>query len=73
MGYGYLWYAFPDDFGLGRLFFHTGAGIHLLAVLPDLKVVVVHRVDTRAGDVQFTDTDLSDLFELLAVALVDLK
>jgi CubicO group peptidase (beta-lactamase class C family) len=73
LGYGYLWYVISEDLGLGRLFLHTGAGIHLLAVFPDLKVVVVHRVDTLADDIRFTGDDLSDLFELLMAALVDLK
>jgi CubicO group peptidase (beta-lactamase class C family) len=73
LGYGYLWYVVSEELGLGRLFLHTGAGIHLLAVFPDLKVVVVHRVDTLADDVRFTGDDLGELFELLMAALIDLK
>jgi len=73
LGYGYLWNVLPEDLGLGRVFFHTGVGIHLLAVMPDLKVVVVHRVDTLADDVRFTGDDLNHLFGLLGAALVDLK
>jgi CubicO group peptidase (beta-lactamase class C family) len=72
-GYGYLWYVLPEDLGLGRVFLHTGAGIHLLCVMPDLKVVVVHRVDTLADDIRFTGDDLGHLFGLLTAALVDLK
>ncbi len=72
-GYGYLWYVLPEDIGLGRIFLHTGAGIHLLGVLPDLKVVVVHRVDTFADDIQFTGDDLGHLYDLLVAALKDLK
>jgi hypothetical protein len=30
------------------MYFHTGAGVHMLGVCPDLKVVFVHRVDTLA-------------------------
>ena len=63
----------PEDLGLGRTFLHTGAGIHLLCVMPDLKVVVVHRVDTLADDIRFTGDDLGHLFGLLTAALVDLK
>ena len=44
--YGYLWDIFPEELGLGNGFYHTGAGVHLLAVLPDAKLVLVHRVDT---------------------------
>ncbi len=73
LGYGYLWYVLPEDLGLGRVFLHTGAGIHLLCVMPDLKVVVVHRVDTLADDIRFTGDDLGHLFGLLTAALVDLK
>jgi CubicO group peptidase (beta-lactamase class C family) len=73
LGYGYLWNVISKDLGLGRVFFHTGVGIHLLAVLPDLKVVVVHRVDTLADDVRFTGDDLGHLFSLLTSALVDLE
>lgn len=72
-GYGYLWNVLSEDFGLGRIFLHTGVGIHLLAVFPDLKVVVVHRVDTLADDIRFAEDDLNRLFELLATALWDLK
>jgi CubicO group peptidase (beta-lactamase class C family) len=71
--YGYLWYVLPEELGLGRIFLHTGAGIHLLGVFPDLKVVVVHRVDSLADDVRFTGDDLGHLFDLLADALVDLQ
>ena len=73
LGYGHLWYVLPEDLGLGRIFLHTGAGVHLLGVWPDLKVVVVHRVDTFADDTQFTGDDLGHLFDLLTVALEDLK
>jgi CubicO group peptidase (beta-lactamase class C family) len=73
LGYGYLWYVLPEDPVLGRIFFHTGAGVHLLAVCPDLRVVVVHRVDTLADDIRFTGDDLNDLFDLLTAALADLK
>jgi len=72
-GYGYLWYVLPEELGLGRVFLHTGAGIHLLGVLPDLKVVVVHRVDTLADEVRFTGDDLSQLFEMLVGALIEVK
>ncbi|MBI9106780.1 MAG: serine hydrolase [Spirochaetales bacterium] len=44
--YGYLWRIIPEEAGLGYGFYHTGLGVHLLGVLPDQKLVVVHRVDT---------------------------
>jgi CubicO group peptidase (beta-lactamase class C family) len=72
LSYGMLWSVLPEDLGFGKFFFHTGVGIHLLAVLPDLGVVLVHRVDALADDVQFTGDDMNDLFDLIADALVDL-
>ena len=44
--YGYLWRIIPEEAGLGHGFYHTGLGVHLLAVLPAQKLVLVHRVDT---------------------------
>jgi CubicO group peptidase (beta-lactamase class C family) len=73
LSYGLLWNVLSEELGLERFFFHTGVGVHLLAVLPDLKVVVVHRVDTLADDIRFTEDDLNELFGLLVDALVDLK
>jgi len=73
LSYGMLWNVLPEELGLGRFFFHTGVGIHMLAVLPDLKVVVVHRVDTFADEVSFTGDDLNELFNLLGAALADLR
>jgi CubicO group peptidase (beta-lactamase class C family) len=73
IGYGYLWNVISEDVGLGRAYLHGGAGVHLLAVFPDLKIVVVHRVDTLADSVQFTGDDLNGLLDLFAAALIDLK
>jgi CubicO group peptidase (beta-lactamase class C family) len=44
--YGYLWRIIPEESGFGYGFYHAGLGVHLLAVLPDQKLVLVHRVDT---------------------------
>jgi CubicO group peptidase (beta-lactamase class C family) len=43
--YGYLWRIIPEEAGWGYGYYHTGFGVHLLAVLPDQKLVLVHRVD----------------------------
>jgi CubicO group peptidase (beta-lactamase class C family) len=49
-GYGYMWHTFPDNLGFGRGgYFHTGIGVHLLAVFPEDGLVLVHRVDTDAA------------------------
>ncbi|UCG85388.1 MAG: serine hydrolase [Gemmatimonadota bacterium] len=45
--YGMMWYVIPEDFPvLGPGFFHTGIGVHLLLVLPQDNLVIVHRVNT---------------------------
>jgi CubicO group peptidase (beta-lactamase class C family) len=51
VGYGYLWATIPDGSAFEQLigatgFYHTGVGVHLLMILPDLKLVVVQRYDT---------------------------
>jgi len=53
-GYGYMWSVIPEEAGFGRGFYHTGNGVHLLAVLSDAKIVLVHRVDTtREFDIRW--------------------
>lgn len=53
-GYGYMWSVISEEAGFGRGFYHTGYGNHLLAVLPEKKIVLVHRVDTsREYDVRW--------------------
>jgi CubicO group peptidase (beta-lactamase class C family) len=67
VGYGYLWYVLPDDFGLGRGFFHTGVGVHMVMVLPESKLVLVHRVDTDAP-YKVTSQNLYRLLNLMTAA-----
>jgi CubicO group peptidase (beta-lactamase class C family) len=59
LGYGYLWNivkpgsAFSNMiFGGKGAYYHTGIGIHTLAVIPDLKLVYIYRYDT---DGDYTD------------------
>ena len=68
MGYGMLWYVLPESFGVGRAFAHTGAGVHMLAVFPDLGMVAVHRVDTERPDVSFTYDKIVRVFNLIVEA-----
>ena len=63
--YGYLWRIIPADAGLGYGFYHTGLGVHLLAILPEADLVVVHRVDT---DRPF-DTTWGEIRTLLEMVL----
>jgi CubicO group peptidase (beta-lactamase class C family) len=52
VGYGYMWNVvkpkgpFAQIFGGHKAFYHTGVGIHTLAVIPGLKLVYIYRYDT---------------------------
>ena len=51
LGYGYLWKIFSEESEIGQMigyagYYHTGAGGHVLVILPDLKLVIVERYDT---------------------------
>jgi CubicO group peptidase (beta-lactamase class C family) len=50
-GYGYLWKVAPGGSELAEqvgspFYFHTGVGVHVLLVIPDQKLVIVHRMNT---------------------------
>ena len=65
--YGYLWRIIPEEAGVGPGFYHGGLGVHLLAVLPERKLVLVHRVDTdRDFDVRWPE--IKALMELIVSA-----
>jgi len=67
--YGYLWRIIPEKAGLGRGFYHTGLGVHLLAVLPDQKLVLIHRIDTdRYFDI--TWSEIRTLMEMIVGARI---
>ena len=58
LAYGMLWnVVVPDSPNDQASFFHTGLGVHMLAVYPEHKLVMVHRVDTEK-DYRFSDGDL---------------
>jgi len=65
--YGYLWRVIPGEAGVGHGFYHTGLGVHLLAVLPERKLVLVHRVDTdRDFDIRWSE--IRTLMEMIVSA-----
>jgi CubicO group peptidase (beta-lactamase class C family) len=50
-GYGYMWRTIPAGTVVAQMagssgFYHTGAGVHAVIILPELKLVVVERVNT---------------------------
>jgi CubicO group peptidase (beta-lactamase class C family) len=65
--YGYLWRIIPAGAGLGHGFYHTGLAVHLLAVLPEEKLVLVHRVDTD-GDFDVKWSQVRKLMEMIVGA-----
>ncbi len=68
-GYGYMWSIIPEEAGLGNGFYHTGNGVHLLAVLPDAKLVLVHRVDTDK-DFDITWNEIRQLMYMIGEARI---
>ena len=68
-GYGYMWSIIPEEAGLGNGFYHTGTGVHLLAVLPDTKLVLVHRVDTDK-DFDITWNEIRQLMYMIGEACI---
>ena len=48
-----------------EVYWHTGLGVHVLAVVPGLDLVLVHRMDTTRD---FTDPG-DRLFDLLTVIM----
>jgi CubicO group peptidase (beta-lactamase class C family) len=72
LGYGYLWGVAVADGAVGEaigheMYFHGGLGVHILAVVPELDLVMVHRVDTT-GPFTFDDSRLGDLLTMVATA-----
>jgi CubicO group peptidase (beta-lactamase class C family) len=63
--YGMLWSALlKNKYRPGGSFFHTGAGVHMLGVYPNLKLVLVHRVDTEK-DYSFSPSDLRKIIDIV--------
>lgn len=65
LAYGMLWYVVLPQEDTGRnSFFHTGAGIHMLGIYPDLDMVFVHRVETEK-EYSYKRSDLIKMLGLL--------
>lgn len=65
IGYGMLWNVLnKNDERSSRSFFHTGTGIHMLAVYPASKLVFVHRVDTEKEH-NFQQNDLYKIIGMI--------
>ena len=65
LAYGMLWNVVLPGAGTQRnSFFHTGAGIHMLGVYPDMNLVFVHRVDTE-NNYSYRNSDLIKMLNLV--------
>jgi CubicO group peptidase (beta-lactamase class C family) len=65
LAYGMLWRVLvPGPDTRRNSFLHTGVGIHMLGIYPDLDMVVVHRVDTENRD-DYQQADFYRMIELL--------
>jgi CubicO group peptidase (beta-lactamase class C family) len=70
-GYGYMWWVaergphFPSAWFTDRVFSARGNGGHYIVVVPSLKLVVVHRVDTDRPRREVTDSQFGHLMQLI--------
>lgn len=51
IGFGYMWKTFPEGSLLEEMigysgYYHTGVGIHILIILPEIDLVIVQRLNT---------------------------
>ncbi|MDO6427478.1 serine hydrolase [Thalassotalea sp. 1_MG-2023] len=68
-GYGMLWYVInANKTRPNKAFYHTGVGVHMLAVYPGSDFVLVHQVDTEST-VQFEQKNLYKIISLVFDAL----
>jgi CubicO group peptidase (beta-lactamase class C family) len=73
IGYGYMWTTIPAGSGFAQLigasgFYHTGVGVHIVIILPELKLVLVERYDTDG-----TWTDPGDAGMELGLMIINAK
>lgn len=76
-GYGYIWKTLPKEeslkygfVNLGKFdaYYISGVSIHVLAVVPELNLVFVHRVDTDRGIPNYTHLPVFKLLDLIIAA-----
>ncbi len=65
IGYGMLWNVLiPNENRETKSFFHTGVGIHMLAVYPGANLVLIHRVNTEE-DYKFNQGDFYRMISMV--------
>jgi CubicO group peptidase (beta-lactamase class C family) len=76
IGYGYLWNVIPEGSEAAQLaadnkvFFPTGIGVHMLMIVPELKLVLVMRMDTD-GDWTDPGDDVINLAVMIFTARLE--
>jgi CubicO group peptidase (beta-lactamase class C family) len=71
LGYGMLWKVLmPTKNRKSKSFYHTGLGVHMLAVYPAARMVLVHRVDTEK-EFDFNERKLRKVIGLVWAAKED--
>ncbi len=67
LAYGMLWNVLKDNQDeQGRhSIYHMGAGLHMLAVYPKYKLVMVHRVDSEADKVTFKHDSIYPIINMM--------
>lgn len=65
IGYGMLWNVLiPIEGRKSKSYFHTGLGVHMLAIYPASNMVLIHRVNTEE-DYKFNDNDFYKMISLV--------
>ena len=68
LAYGILWGVLMKTKNRSsKSFYHTGTGVHMLAVYPSSKMILVHRVDTET-EYDFTEDKLYKMIDLVWAA-----
>lgn len=70
LAYGMLWKLRLNENNELRGFYHTGVGIHMLAIYPEDNLVLVHRVDTE-NEYQYDGNDIYRMLELVFDAKIE--
>ena len=71
LAYGILWGVLIEtENRSSKSFYHTGTGVHMLAVYPKSKMVLVHRVDTE-NEYDFPENRLYQMIDLVWKAKED--
>ena len=71
IAYGMLWKVLMKTASRNsRSFFHTGAGVHMLGIYPESKLVMVHRVNTEE-EYTFGEGDFYTMISKVWAAKID--